>query len=606
MLSKQVRLHALHTAALAGVALSVLSLPALAQNAKPAMAPIPEGNFALTVTNERLLNAINEPQNWLTSNGNLESWRYSRLNQINRDNVGDLRMVWAMSLGGANDVVGNNGPNVMANPLVDNGMMYAVSEWGRVFKIDVRNPQRGDLLWVSDPAIDHEGNDSLTRGIALYGTNVYNALQDGRVVAINRDTGDIVWDKQVAVETEFGGRERLITQPIAAENKILVSNGAGDAGTRGWLAALDPATGDEIWRWYAVPEPGQPGSETWTDEAQTAWQKGGGGMWTAGSYDKTTRSAIWGTGNPVPIYDAEFRPGDNLYTDSTVSIDIDTGKLNWYFQYTPNDAWDYDENGVNMIQTLDVGGVKKPVVGHFGRNGFYYNLDLQTGKFINSSQYANEVTWTAGIDQETGKPVEYDPKLAVQTYIPATRMLRGDGNKVACPTWHGGIAMQPPAFNPDKQISYAVGTEGCFTQNGGTGVDDKNNMVGRTFTSDLYYGGLTAVDAANNQMLGKVVTDTEIRSGVLATAGGLVFTTLTSGDLVAYNDETLQELWRFNVGTPLKAPPMTFAVGPTQYVAFQTSGLHVHPRRFTDLMHSSYLFVFALGNQQPQAAVPIK
>lgn len=590
-------------AALGGVAQVALMLPAYAQPAPPpAVAPIEEGNFALKVTDQRLLNALNEPQNWLTSNGNLESWRYSRLEQINRDNVDRLRMVWAMSLGGANDVVGPNGPNIQGNPLVDDGMMYAGSEWGRVFKIDVTNPQRGDLLWIADPAMDHEGNQSISRGIALYDEYVYNSLHDGRLVAIHRDTGEIVWDKQMAVQTEFGGRERFVTQPLAADGKILVSNGAGDAGTRGWLAAVDPFTGEELWRWYAVPEPGQPGSETWVDENE-AWRTGGGGMWTTGSYDPKTRSAIWGVGNPVPIYDAEFRPGDNLYTDSTVSIDIDTGELNWYFQYTPNDAWDYDENGVNMVQTLNINGQDRNIVGHFGRNGFYYNLDLETGEFINANQYANEVTWTAGIDPETGKPVEYDPELAVQTYIPETRTLRGDPNKTVCPTWHGGIAMQPPAFNPDKQISYAVGTEGCFTQNGGTGVNDENEMVGRTFTSDLYYGGLTAIDAVKNEMLGKVVVDTEIRSGVLATAGGLVFTTLTGGDIVAYNDETLQELWRFNVGTPLKAPPMTFAVGPTQYIAFQTSGLHVHPRRFTDLMHSSYLFVFALD--ESAGATPV-
>ncbi|HEY4200732.1 MAG TPA: PQQ-binding-like beta-propeller repeat protein [Devosiaceae bacterium] len=594
------RLAALRQAALAGVALTALaalSAPALAQSApaKPAMAPIPDGNFALSVTDRRLENAINEPQNWLTANGNQESWRYSKLNQINRSNVGDLQMVWAMSLAGANDVMGVNGPNVMANPLVDNGIMYAVSEWGRVFKIDVKNPQHGDLLWVTDPAIDHEGNASITRGIALYGENIYNALSDGRVVAINRDTGEITWDKQVAVTTEYGGKESFVSQPLAAGGKILVSNGAGDAGTRGWLAGLDPATGEEAWRWWAVPKPGEPGSETWKDDKQTAWQQGGGGMWTTGSYDKTSRSAIWGVGNPVPIYDPVYRPGDNLFTDSTVSVNVDNGKLNWYFQFTPNDGWDYDENGVNMIQTVN----GTPTVGHFGRNGFYYKLDLTNGKFESANQYADQVTWTTGIDPATGKPIEYDPKLAVQTYVPETRTLRGDGNKRSCPTWHGGIAMQPPAFNPEKQITYAVGTEGCFIQNGGTGVDDKNQMVGRTFTSDLYYGGLTAVDAVNNKVLGKVVTDTEIRSGVLSTAGGLIFTTLTSGDLVAYNDETLQELWRFNVGTPLKAPPMTFAVGPTQYIAFQTSGLHVHPRRFTDLMHSAYLFVFALN---PRAA----
>jgi alcohol dehydrogenase (cytochrome c) len=575
-----------------------------AKPAAPKLAPIPKGNFALSVTNERLENALNESQNWITANGNLESWRYSRLNQINRDNVGKLHMAWAMSLGGATDVTGVNGPNVMANPLVDNGMMYAVSEWGRVFKIDVTNPQHGDLLWVSDPAVDHENNASLTRGIALYGENVYNALNDGRLVAINRDTGEIVWDKQVGTTNKFGAVERFLSQPLAADGKIFASNGAGDAGTNGWLVALDPKDGHEIWRWNAIPKPGEPGSETWKDDNHTAWEQGGGGMWTTGSYDKTTKSVIWGVANPTPIYDPQYRPGDNLYTDSTVAVDAETGKLKWYFQYTPNDGWDYDENGVPMVQDVTLNGQKQRIVGHFARNGFYYQLGLSDGKFMSANQYANELNWTTGINAE-GKPNEYDPKLAVQTYIPATRTLRGDPNERTCPTWHGGIAMEPPAFNPVKQITYAVGTEGCTIENGGTGLDSKNQMGGRTFTSDLYYGGLTAVDAVSNKVLGKVVNDTEIRSGVLSTAGGVIFTALTNGDIVAYNDETLELLWRFNLGTPLKAPPMTFAVGNKQYIALQSSGLHVHPVRFTDLMHSAYLFVFALDDDDIKAGTTI-
>jgi alcohol dehydrogenase (cytochrome c) len=345
--------------------------PAAAAPAAPAEpkiqpAPIKEGSFSLSVTTERLLNALNEPQNWLTSNGNLRGWRYSRLNQINRDNVDQLQMVWAMSLGGANDVVGPNGPNVMANPLVDNGMLYANSEWGRVFKIDVTNPQHGDLLWINDPAEEHEGHQSITRGLALYGTNVYNAVNDGRLVAIDRDTGETVWEKQMTVTTEYGGKEAFVTQPQAMAGKIIVTNGAGDAGTRGWIAGVDPQTGDELWRWYTIPAPGEPGSETWKDD-NNAWQRGGGGMWTAGTYDEKTNSLIWGVGNPVPIYDPQFRPGDNLYTDSTVAIDPDTGKLKWYFQYTPNDGWDYDENGVAMVQTVDINGEQRDVIGHFGR-----------------------------------------------------------------------------------------------------------------------------------------------------------------------------------------------------------------------------------------------
>ncbi len=586
----------LASALLAGVATVALTGPALAGGAAPA-APagaLPPQYYNLTVSNDRLLNADNEPNNWITSNQNLKSWRYSALTQINRNNIGNMKLAWAMSLGGANDVVGNNGPNIMANPLVDNGFMYAAGEWGRVFKIDVRNPKKGSLLWVFDPATPHTGNSSITRGIAMYGTAVINAQQDGRVVSINRDTGEMMWDVQVAVTNEFGSRERFNSQPLTVEGLAIVQNGAGDGGANGWVSAVDVRDGKERWRWEVIPRPGTPGAETWKDN-NNAWQHGGGGLWTVGSYDKDLRQYVVGTGNPVPQYDVEFRPGDNLYTDAAVGLDIETGKMKWYFQYTPQDGWDYDENGIHLIYDIPVNGQNRHVVGHFGRNGFYYNLDARNGEFLNAQQYANEVNWTKGIDPKTGKPLEYQPGLAIQPYIPATRTLRGDPAERVCPTWHGGLAHQPPAYNPVKRVVYAVGTEGCYTQTGGTGVNPTTGaMVGRAFNSDLYYGSVTAFDVVNNKVNAKVNVPIEIRSGVLATAGGLIFTALTEGDLVAYNDDTLEEVWSFNLGTPLKAPPMTFAYNNKQYIAVQTSGLHVHPIRFVNLMHSTYLFVFAL------------
>ena len=363
--------HRIVSALLAGVAATAIATPAFAGGGAGG-AGLPPQNYNLTVSNDRLLNADNEPNNWITSNQNLKSWRYSALTQINRNNVGNLKLVWAMSLGGANDVNGNNGPNIMANPLVDNGFMYAAGEWGRVFKIDVRNPKKGSLLWVFDPATPHTGNSSITRGISMYGTSVINALQDGRVVSVNRDTGEMVWDVQVATTNEFGSRERFNSQPLTVEGKAIVQNGAGDGGANGWAAAIDVRDGKELWRWEVIPRPGTPGAETWKDN-NNAWQHGGGGLWTVGSYDKDLRQYVLGTGNPVPQYDVEFRPGDNLYTDAAVGLDIDTGKMKWYFQYTPQDGWDYDENGIHLIYDIPVSGQMKHVVGHFGRNGFYYN-----------------------------------------------------------------------------------------------------------------------------------------------------------------------------------------------------------------------------------------
>jgi alcohol dehydrogenase (cytochrome c) len=556
----------------------------------------------MTVNQDRLINAQNEPQNWLMMNGDYASSRYSKLTQINRDSVKNMRLVWALALGGMQDV-GQNGPEAEVNPLIDNGFMYTVDGWGGVYKIDARNASKGEFVWINDLGVRHEGNRPQSRGIALWEELVITTTPDGRVVALNRDSGDVVWDKNLAGTNEFGGRERFRAAPLVVEGKVLVANGNGDQGTRGWLAALDAKTGNELWRWYVVPKPGEPGSETWKDK-NNAWKTGGGGLWQTGSYDPATRLTIWGTGNPVPQYDPESRPGDNLYTNSAVALDIDTGKLAWHYQYLPNDSWDYDEIGIHMLYDATINGETRRVVGHFGRNGFFYALDRANGSFIKGGQYVNDLNWTKGLDPKTGKPVEYDPKLDVQTYVPAARALRTDMStmKKACPTWHGGVAHQPTAYNPVKHIAYGVGAEGCFSQNGVTSVFkgpegglDREKWSKHDFTSDLYYGSITAYDTVNNKIVAKAITDIEIRSGALVTAGGLVFTATQDGWVIAYNDETLEELWRFNLGTPLKGSPVTYAVGTKQFLAVQTSGRHLHPVKYDNFKDSSYLFVFALN-----------
>ena len=199
------------------------------------------GQYSLTVNKERLENARNEPQNWLLMNGDYGANRYSRLTQINRDNVGDLRMVWALAIGGMQDT-GQNGPEAELNPLVDNGYMYTSDGWGTVYKIDARAPDHAKFEWIADPGVDHEGNTSRSRGIALWEDKVLTNLPDGRVIAIDRDDGEIIWDVEVAGVTEFGRRERFLTAPLVADGKVLVQNGAGDGGTRGWVAALDVET----------------------------------------------------------------------------------------------------------------------------------------------------------------------------------------------------------------------------------------------------------------------------------------------------------------------------------------------------------------------------
>jgi alcohol dehydrogenase (cytochrome c) len=578
----------LASAALAGMTAAALTAAAFA------------AEYTMTVNKDRLINAQNEPQNWLMMNGDYGSTRYSKLSQINREDVKGLRLVWALALGGMQDV-GQNGPENEVNPLIDNGFMYTTDGWGTIYKIDARNPGKGEFAWVTDPGVKHQGNVPRTRGIALWEDLVLANLPDGRVIALNRDTGEIVWDKKVAAVNEFGSRERFFSAPITAEGKVIVANGAGDGKTRGWIAALDARTGNELWRWYAVPKPGDPGSETWRD-VNNAWKTGGGGLWQTGSYDPETKLTIWGTGNPIPQYDPQARPGDNLYTNSAVALNINTGKMAWYFQYTPNDSWDYDEVGIHMLYDTTINGQSRKVVSHFARNGFFYSLDRTNGKFIQGAQYVNDLNWTKGLNPKTGMPLEYDPKLEVQVYNPEARALRGDGQKRTCPTWHGGIAHQPTAYNPVKHIAYGVGIEGCFSQNGAAvaflsaqgGIDEKGSQK-RTFSSDLYYGSVTAFDTINHKVIAKAITDIEIRSGAIDTAGGVVFTALQDGWVVGYNDDTLEELWRFNLGTALKGAPVTYAIGPKQYLAVQAGGRHLHPVKYDKLQDSSYLFVFALN-----------
>ena len=353
----------------------------------------------VTVNRDRLVNAQNAG-NWfmLTHYASTDI----RICPKSSRHVKDLRMVWALAPGGMQDV-GQNGPESDVNPLIDNGFMYTTDGWGTLYKIDARAPNKGELVWVTDPGVGHEGNVSRSRGIALWEDLVIANLPDGRVIGVNRANGEIVWDKKVAVTNEFGSREKFFTAPITAEGKVIVVNGAGDGRTRGWIAALDARTGNELWRWYVVPKPGDPGSETWKDK-NNAWKTGGGGIWQTGSYDPATRLTIWGTGNPVPTYDPQARPGDNLYTNAVVALNIDTGKLAWYFQYTPNDSWDYDEVGVHMLYDITIDKVNRKVVGHFGRNGFSIPSIAPT-PVHQGSQYVERRELDERLDPETGSPL---------------------------------------------------------------------------------------------------------------------------------------------------------------------------------------------------------
>jgi alcohol dehydrogenase (cytochrome c) len=229
------------------------------------------------------------------------------------------------------------------------------------------------------------------------------------VIATDKDTGKIVWDKNLRDSPEMF----ITAAPLALADKIIIGASGGDRGARNWVAALDPKTGNTLWKTHSIPGPGEPGHETWKDK-NNAWETGGGAFYVTGSYDPQTNLTYWGSGNPVPGYDAQRRPGDNLYTSSAIAFDAANGKISWWHQYTPNDNRDYDETGTHILIDTKVNGEDRKVVAHFGRNGFFYTLDRTNGQFISGQQYAEKVNWTDGIDPKTGKPVEYDGTLTVR------------------------------------------------------------------------------------------------------------------------------------------------------------------------------------------------
>jgi alcohol dehydrogenase (cytochrome c) len=308
------------------------------------------------------------------------------------------------------------------------------------------------------------------------------------------------------------------------------------------------------------------------------------------------------------MFDPEFRPGDNLFTDSIVALDVDTGELAWYFQYVANESWDYDENGIHMLINREIDGTDRNVIAHFARNGFFYQFDRETGEFISNGQYVDELNWTAGLDPKTGLPIEYDPNLQIQHYIDDTRWLRGeamDTQEPACPVLIGGVRWQYPAYNPETGIAYAVGSDGCFhlevvatlpvNADGGINLEDGGGMFG--FNGDFgaagigaAYGGMWAVDTATGQLVAKYNRPQVYESGVTVTAGGLLLTSTRDGLVMVHDAATLELLWQFNMGVPSRGTPIVYAVDGKEYIAVLASAGAPNANMMTGAM----LYVFAL------------
>jgi alcohol dehydrogenase (cytochrome c) len=547
--------------------------------------------FAGDVTPDRLVNADKEPQNWLMNHRTYDAQRYSPLDKVNKDNVKSLKLAYALAIGGtaANE-------NLQSTPLAEDGFLYIVDQWGVVYKIDVRSGDMGRIVWRMDP-----GQEKLplsNRGAALLGNLVIStANYPARVIATDKDNGKVVWETNLHDQPDV----QITAAPLAVKDKIIVGAAGGDRGVRDWIAALDGASGKIIWRKYVIPAPGEPGSETWKDK-NNAWQIGGGAMWITGSYDPATNQVIWGTGNPVPMFDPTYRPGDNLYTNSMISWNPDSGNMNWYFQYVPGDMWDYDEAHSHILIDGQVGGQPRKLITHSARNGFLYTFERSNGQTLLAKPYVENINWTKGIDQKTGKPVDYDPSKDLQVYSGMQNQTLADPTKKLCPSMSGGNNYWPAAYSQKTKLLYIPSMSSCNEVTLDPKLSTKaGDWKGATFKNiERNETDLIVADPFTGEVKTKVRVPYPNNSGALATGGGLVFTGFTDGTFAAYDDTTMQQLWKINVGTGFNAPPMTFEVNGKQYVAI-LSGLspiskrrHSHTPELREQRNQTMLFVFGL------------
>src|SRR5467141_81083 len=440
---------------------------------------------AAEVTPDRLINADKEPQNWLMNHRTYDGQRFSPLARINRDNVKNLKLAYAVPLGGS---AGDEW--VEATPLVENGFIYITDSWGVLYKIDATSGEAGRIVWRMEPKQEKQTNN---RGAALWGNLVISpANWPARIVATDKETGKVVWETNVG----FGEPQlRITAAPLAIKDRIIIGAAGGDSGVRDWIAGLDAATGKVLWRKFTIPAPGEPGSETWKG-ANNAWQTGGAAVWVTGTYDPDTNQTIWGTGNPVPMFDPTYRPGDNLYTNSAISWAPDTGRMNWYFQYTPGDQWDFDEAGTHILIDAEVAGQPRKLITHSARNGFVYTMDRNNGQIIGAKPYMDNINWTTGIDQKTGKPLDYDPGKDLQTYSGVASRSPTQQMRKVCPSILGGNNYWPSSYSPRTKLLYVPALTGCDDVKIDTEMHSKAKgwNGGTRSSSERFESDLTAID----------------------------------------------------------------------------------------------------------------
>lgn len=526
--------------------LQVVSYLKELQGQQPEPRRLEASRLAIHVSSERLRAAGADPDEWLMYSGSYNGWRHASLAEITPANVAQLSMRWVKQF----DIQDSN---IEATPLVIDGTIFTVTDPGHVLALEAKT---GAVIWEYKRPVPTglPIEFRVNRGLAAFGGTLFVASLDGYLVAIDADEGKVLWQTRVASPS---GGYTITGAPLAVNHSVVVGVSGGEFGARGFLAAYDVSTGEQQWRFNAVPGPGEAGHETWGNDA---WKSGGGATWNTGSYDPETDLLYWGVGNPSPGFSGDVRPGDNLFTDSVIALHASTGKLAWHFQFTPHDEEDRDSAQTPVLADLPIKGVVRKAILWPNRNGFYYVLDRITGEFLAGTPFV-DVTWARGLTS-AGRPILSD-----------VAQVSTEGRTIS-PGVDGGTNWQNAAFDPRRGSIFVPANEGSsvFTklpvdrvvrgQNGyyvGSGSSQTEPPVRKVLALDA------ATGARKWEYVAPSDTSGNARSGLLSTEGGLVFGA-SGGAVFALDADTGRELWRRPLGGATKSPPISFKLDGRQVV----------------------------------------
>jgi alcohol dehydrogenase (cytochrome c) len=492
------------------------------------------------VTFERLVNSAKEPQNWMTYSGDYSGKRFSALDQINRTNVHSLVAKWVYQTGATG--------KLETSPLVVDGILYATAQDDRAFALDART---GRPIWMYQRQLPGDIRPCcgrVNRGLAIFGDKVFLGTLDAHVIALDAKTGNVVWD---VVAADYRTGHSFTVAPLAVKDLVVIGIAGGEYGVRGFIDAYDAATGERKWRFYTVPGPDEPGHESWEGDS---WKTGGAPAWNTGTYDPVTNQIFWPTGNPAPSNRGKGRAGDNLYSNSLLALNADTGKINWYFQFTKHDEHDWDATQVPVM--IDAGG--KHLIVQADRNGFFYVIDRTSGKLLSATAYG-KITWSDTKDAE-GRPVANNQ---------SSPTLEG---RTVCPGALGTTNFMAPTYDPQTALFYVTARDQCDTFS----TAPQPYEAGHAYYGSAYFpseeaepyrGFLKAIDPTTGQVKWAFEHTSPTWSGVLSTAGGLAFSGDAEGNFIAFDAASGKPLWHFQMGGAVYAAPMAFAVDGKEYVA---------------------------------------